>query len=336
MKLNKIQGKTDNMVVEERQFFLNRFMKDVCQLPYLYESEELQAFLRPQNPTGDVERALESLPRLTTEDLLVRFRTVVPVNETAGEIKLKSHNEGINDFVRDCRDYLEHLKKFKKHIKVIVPIKEQEVTYYKEFADFLVKYEDTNTKKARPGDPTISLLTGDQRIDLKQQLQNTAASIKNPFKYIRNWIKGEIMELQAIFECISRKEGVEASKHKAITKVRDGKETVDKMNTGKFTMKGLFKSSTGKATETQNILQSISQSEKDIQNYEIIKNYLIVYLAEIAIPAFKSQKIANYVQAMSQFCEQEISNSKLTGDCWSDFLDNIKKSAGKQYVGNFK
>jgi len=96
------------------------------------------------------------------------------------------------------------------------------------------------------------------------------------------------MELNALLECISRKEGVEAAKSKAITKVKDNKDTVDKMNTGKFTFKGLFKSQSGKATETQNILSNISQTEKDIANYEIIKNFLIIYLAEIAIPAFKN------------------------------------------------
>lgn len=103
------------------------------------------------------------------------------------------------------------------------------------------------------------------------------------------------MELQAVLECISRKEGVEAAKSKAISKVRDNKDTVDKMSTGKFTLKGLFRSQSGKATETQKTLQSISQTEKDIENYEIIKNYLIIYLAEIAIPAFKQQKVTNYI-----------------------------------------
>lgn len=106
----KAVGKTDNMVVEERMFFLDRFMKEICTLPYLYESEELQAFLRPTTPNQDVERALELLPRLSTDDLLIRFRNVMPVNESAGDLKLKSYNEGINDFVRDSREYLEHLK----------------------------------------------------------------------------------------------------------------------------------------------------------------------------------------------------------------------------------
>jgi len=165
----KAMGKTDNMFVEERLYFLDRFLKETCRLPYLYESEELQAFLRPQPPNDkNVEAALELLPRLTTDDLLTRFRTVMPVNEMAGDLKLKNHNDSINDFVRDCREYLEHLKGFKNHVKTIVPIKEAEVTYYQQFADFLIKYEETNQKKARPGDPTVQLLTGDQRIDLKK------------------------------------------------------------------------------------------------------------------------------------------------------------------------
>jgi hypothetical protein len=88
--------------------------------------------------------------------------------------------------------------------------------------------------------------------------------MKNPFKHVRNWIKGEIMELQCILECIGRKEGVENTKAKAITKVKDNKDTVDKLNTGKFTFKGMFMSNSSKASETQNILQNISQTERDI------------------------------------------------------------------------
>ncbi len=104
------------------------------------------------------------------------------------------------------------------------------------------------------------------------------------------------------------------------------------MNTGKFTFKGMFKSQTGKATETQNILQQISQTEKDIVNYEVIKNFLIIYLAEIAIPAFKAQKIQGYVLAMNNFCNQEIFNARIQGDCWADFLTAVKGSAARQHI----
>jgi len=42
----------------------------------------------------------------------------------ANEFTLKKYNDRINDFIKDCRDFIDHLKNFKKHIKMIVPIKE--------------------------------------------------------------------------------------------------------------------------------------------------------------------------------------------------------------------
>jgi hypothetical protein len=87
--------------------------------------------------------------------------------------------------------------------------------------------------------------------------------LKNPFRHVRYWIKGEIMELYAIFEAISRKEAVESQRSKALSKVKDKKETVDKLSSGKFTLKGLFRSKEGKASSTQHILEKISNGEKD-------------------------------------------------------------------------
>jgi hypothetical protein len=71
---------------------------------------------------------------------------------------------------------------------------------------------------------------------------------------MRNWVKSELMELQALIEAISRKEGVEAARTNAIKKIKDRKETIDKMNQGKFTFKGMFKNQGEKATEVQSML----------------------------------------------------------------------------------
>jgi hypothetical protein len=64
----------------------------------------------------------------------------------AGDLKLKGYQEYINEFVKDCSDLIKYLKMFKKQIKIIVPIKEQELAYYRNFVDFLTKYEEINTK----------------------------------------------------------------------------------------------------------------------------------------------------------------------------------------------
>ncbi|CDW87379.1 px domain containing protein [Stylonychia lemnae] len=295
----------------ERQIFLDRFMKEVALLPYIYESLEFQTFIRPSE---DVVRALEKLPKMTTDDLLKRFREIMPVNEMADPIKLKHYNDKINDFNKDCGEFIAHLRQFKIQIKRIVPIKEQEVMHYKGFIDMLVKYEDLNIKKANEETPfQVNILSGDNCIDMKDKLTQTC------------WVQGELMELSALLQCISRKEGVEAMRTRAISKLRDDKDTADKLGSGKFTFKGLFKSQTGKATETQNILQTIAQTEQDIQNYQVIKDYLLIYLHDIAIPAFKHQKMQNYVKAMILFCDSEINNSNMQVATWQDFKEAIKK-----------
>ena len=57
------------------------------------------------------------------------------------------------------------------------------------------------------------------------------------------------MELQALLEAISRKVSVENARANAIKKIKDNKETIDKMNQGKFTFKGLFKNQGEKAMQ---------------------------------------------------------------------------------------
>lgn len=62
------------------------------------------------------------------------------------------------------------------------------------------------------------------------------------------------MELGSLMESISRKEGVEAMKLRTMHKVKERKDTADKLSTGKFTFSAIFKSKDGKAEKTQEIL----------------------------------------------------------------------------------
>ena len=73
------------------------------------------------------------------------------------------------------------------------------------------------------------------------------------------------------------------------------------------------------------MLAQIQDLEKDVKNFEVIRNYLILYLAEVAIPSFKDQKFANYINAMRSFCVSEVENAKNHQACWSGFLEVIDK-----------
>ena len=113
---------------------------------------------------------------------------------------------------------MDHLRNFKGHIKQIVPMKQQELAYYKQFADFLQKYEESNerSKTGLGGGDYVKLVSGDSKAHFKHKLDHLGKDLANPFIHIRNWIKGEILNLNALGSAISAKEACDARKHQAV------------------------------------------------------------------------------------------------------------------------
>jgi len=71
------------------------FFKQLVRCPYLYESEELKLFIRPQT---DVEKALTYLPKLNNQKLLEK---ISPFYSVMGDIEpalIQPINLNINNF----------------------------------------------------------------------------------------------------------------------------------------------------------------------------------------------------------------------------------------------
>jgi len=114
--------------------------------------------------------------------------------------------------------------------------------------------------------------------------------LKNPFKHVRNWIKGEIFNLTSLTEAVGEKESCESRKQNAIKRIATDRDTNNKLSEGKFTFKTMFKSKNDKAKTQAILLERIAQSERDVENWDKIKRFLIVYIAEVAIPDFKASR----------------------------------------------
>lgn len=52
----------------------------------------------------------------------------------------------------------------------------------------------------------VKLIDGDSKAHLKNNLEELTNELKNPFKHIRNWIKGEMLGLAALIAAIAEKE----------------------------------------------------------------------------------------------------------------------------------
>jgi hypothetical protein len=57
----------------------------------------------------------------------------------------------------------------------------------------------------------------------------------------------------------------------------------------------------------------------EIDNWDKIKKILTIYLAEIAIPAYRKRKVNKYCFAMKMFSYDEMINAEKHLACWGDF-----------------
>ena len=55
----------------------------------------------------------------------------------------------------------------------------------------------------------------------------------------------------------------------------------------------------------------------------MLKKYLTIYLATVAIPNYKKQRIEAYVRAMGRMADAEVRNAENTYDCWNNFQKTI-------------
>mmetsp|Transcript_7200 Transcript_7200/g.11343 ORF Transcript_7200/g.11343 Transcript_7200/m.11343 type:complete len:89 (+) Transcript_7200:661-927(+) len=87
-------------------------------------------FLRPSKKVDD---DLKRLAPTNTDQVLSYFKRNLRINP---EVNLPTgqvakSNADINEFIKEQRTLMDHLKNFRSHISALVPIKEQELKYYK-------------------------------------------------------------------------------------------------------------------------------------------------------------------------------------------------------------
>ena len=122
---------------------------------------------------------------------------------------------------------------------------------------------------------------------------------------------------------MQQKEQCDARKRDTEKEIVSLTETINKLNANKFTFGSMFKSEAGKKEEAINKETVRSELQKDVQLYDVLKRYLTIYLATVAIPNYKKQRIEAYVRAMGRMADAEVRNAENTYDCWNNFQKTI-------------
>ena len=85
---------------------------------------------------------------------------------------------------------------------------------------------------------------GGQDAALKEKLDRMITQQTNPVRHINHWVKGEVLALESLIAAINYKDHVDSLKKKANAEISDLTDSINKLNSGKFTFGGMLKSDT--------------------------------------------------------------------------------------------
>lgn len=131
-------GNKEHKFLEERRYFLQRFLRNLAKIDFITTSEEFKIFSRS---SADIEKSLSHLPKPTPDHILSRFQMSFKpnINHTEQNILFKAT---ISEFQLFSSKILPVLKSIKSQVKALAPVSQQQKSEYLEFLRMLEEYED--------------------------------------------------------------------------------------------------------------------------------------------------------------------------------------------------
>ena len=110
----KTYGKMNYKVISERIYILNRFLYELSERKYLWESEEVRIFIKPEN---NLINEIKNLKILSIEEILERIRPHVEINLEINDNHVEDSFANIKSFKDQIIPNLEFLNRFKKFLE---------------------------------------------------------------------------------------------------------------------------------------------------------------------------------------------------------------------------
>ncbi|CAG9327337.1 unnamed protein product [Blepharisma stoltei] len=277
-------GNKQPQFIEQRRKLLEYFMKRCVGLSYIKSSEEFRLFLRG---AGEYKRIILEQRRPNYIEIAHSLQ-----NEFT-EFSLYQLSDEANRQIAEAEKLfqggLETLEKFEDVCKL-------NVDYYASFDNEL-----------------LGLMQGLKNINVFYQQNYNAREIKiplrdshiNPYQILLDWVRCEILDMQAIIEAIEKKNEYDRIRESAESKLEEDKAQLEKLMSGKKTLSQRLsaKPKEHHISKQETIIQEL---EAEIKSILTINKIITARLIHKEIPAFKDTKLSLYEVIMRTFTTSTI------------------------------
>jgi hypothetical protein len=306
--------------IEMRIDMLNSFCMKIYQKNYLFNSEEVNIFLKQSN---DWVKNLNSLEKLNYERLIKKYSGIFTSFDDNFDTQYEKGEQ--DKFYKDLKENLTNLENIKNLFFSSLEKYKLNHSHYNIIENIFSLYEKDLLSEYSNNDGSKFIFLNNNNKEFENKLKLYKENTKNPFENIYKLL------LEDYLNAISIKEGIESinnlqEEYDKLAKTFTDKNTeIIDLQAGKNILKTLF-SFKNRETSINDAVAEKDKIEKNLNNLnQIIK--ISIFNMQSEISNFKFVSIDNYYNELKEIENDLENNLNIENHLWENIIqdNNIKQ-----------
>ncbi len=306
--------------IEMRIDMLNSFCMKIYQKNYLFNSEEVNIFLKQSN---DWVKNLNSLEKLNYERLIKKYSGIFTSFDDNFDTQYEKGEQ--DKFYKDLKENLTNLENIKNLFFSSLEKYKLNHSHYNIIENIFSLYEKDLLSEYSNNDGSKFIFLNNNNKEFENKLKLYKENTKNPFENIYKLL------LEDYLNAISIKEGIESinnlqEEYDKLAKTFTDKNTeIIDLQAGKNLLKTLF-SFKNRETSINDAVAEKDKIEKNLNNLnQIIK--ISIFNMQSEISNFKFVSIDNYYNELKEIENDLENNLNIENHLWENIIqdNNIKQ-----------
>ena len=305
----KTVGNKDKEIIGMRVEMINRFLKKLSKIDYLYNSDEMQLFL--QN-SSNVSKTLDNIKEDSYEELLKKYSSVfTDYDDNFDTLKGKTEQD---EFHKKLAENYPRLRSFRAFIYMQKERFKDEQKNYLAVINLISLYEKEIVNTFVNNDENKLVFFNMKNIDLCKNISNAQEKVINPYDRLYDAITEDYLNTEAMSEALDSLKTLQDNYNKLTKNLTSTNAQLNDLEAGKSNVKSMFSFKGREETISQLMMQK-EKLEKDIENLgQVIK--IATFNMQNEIKNFKNVSLENYYSQLSRIESDTEANAKIFDDLW--------------------
>jgi len=305
----KAIGSTDKEIVDLRIEMINRFLKKLSHIDYLFNSDEMELFLQNSN---NVPKTLENIKQDSYQELLKKYSGVfTDYDDNFDTIAGKSEQD---EFYKQLGVLYPKLRTFRAFIFQERERFKSVQQNYIAVINMLSTYEKEIVNNYVNNDENKLVFFNMKNIDLCKNISNVQEKMINPYDRLYDSITEDYLDTEAMQEALESLKSLQDNYNKLTKNLTSTNVQLNDLQAGKTNVKSLLRFK-NREDNINSLMAEKEKLEKDIDYLgQIIK--IATFNMQNQIKKFKIVSLDNYYNELSKIERDTEKNARIYDELW--------------------